>query len=258
MTSQLLERIYIALERVPIVSPPIQPEFKKYVIRFLGRVPSPLYSKTGVDVQGITPDIVSPWINEEVRLLWLDCLAAAIFETSGAQNGSLAIATWPRQGIPESVEFRNSQLSQYLDSTQEIWNMQVLTDSIDWQHLECQIAGWPIGLDSTIIDNYARKQLNVGEIGPPHRKKITFDRSCWRDIKDEQDDGLKTSIIDAISAKAYNLLLPRHNDETIKSRRGHRRIYVKKTSPAARLHYMESDEEVRYLMYSVGNHDKGL
>jgi hypothetical protein len=258
MTKKYLDRIYSALYKIPIKNPPIESDLRQYIIAALAKMSLPILIPAGLDVTTLQPDFTSDWIDEETKHIWLDSLAAAMFEEYTDDEIKLSAATWFRQNVPAHALVSNPDLCEQLGVNDYKWCIPILADDLDWQELFCIFRGWPIGLDSTLIDNYAKRHLGLSPDQLKQRRKIQFDPSCHRDILRETDTQIRESIIEIIACRAFNCVRPEHQDETIESQPGVRRVYVKKMAPSVRLHYIMDNNYITYIVYSSGDHDKGL
>ncbi len=258
MTRRYIDRIYNALQSFPISNPPLEKDLRMYIIAALAKMSTPPLVEIGIDGTILNPEITSDWIDDETRRIWLDSLCSAIFDLSTDGSNKLSTATWYRQDIPSNIIVSNPILDELSGTKNQYWEIPVLTDKLDWEVLLCIFRGWPIGIDSTLIDSYAKKNLGIPLNQLVNRKSILFEPACYREIVREADPNLRNSIIEVIACRAYNRVKPEHHDETHKTQRGVRRVYVRKMSPAVRLHYTINDESITYILYSSGEHDRGL
>lgn len=91
-----------------------------------------------------------------------------------------------------------------------------------------------------------------------NHKGVKFIPSCLHDLSKENNKLIRNKVVEVIACKAYNVVKPEHNDETIEGQQGVRRVSVNKMNPAVRLHYYQDDNDLVYNIYSNGDHDKGL
>lgn len=258
MTKGYVERIYVALNNIPIKTPPLESELRQYIIAALAKMSSPPLPPAGIDGTTLQPDFTSEWIDEETKRIWLDSLTAAMFDEYTDDEIKLSAATWFRQNIPTATLVSNPGLCEQLGVSDHDWDIPVLAEELDWNELFCIFRGWPVGLDSTLIDSYAKKHLGKSSEQLGRRRQIQFNPSCHRDILRENDIDIRMAIIEVISCRAFNCVKPEHNDETIVGQPRVRRVYVKKMAPPVRLHYVMDDETIRYTLYSNADHDRGL
>jgi len=258
MTERYMYRVYDALENIPIKNPPLPSDLRRYIIAALAKMSSPLLPPAGLDGTTLQPDITSEWIDEETKHIWLDSLTAAMREEFNNDEIKISVATWFRQNIPAITLVSNPGLCEQLGITGQDWDIPVLADELDWNEIFCIFHGWPVGLDSVLIDSYAKRYLGTSLEQLGKRRKIHFDPSCHRDILRESDPIIRKSIIEVIACRAFNCPKPEHNDETIVGHPGVRRVSVKKMAPPVRLHYIMDDETITYTLYSNADHDRGL
>lgn len=257
MTRRYVDRIYDALNTIPIKNPPLESDLRQYILAALAKMSSPPLPPAELDGTTLQPDFTSEWIDKETKCIWLDSLTAAMFEEYTDDKITLSAATWFRQNIPTVTQVLNPDLCEQLGVRNRCWDIPVLTDELDWNELFYILQGWPAGLDSTLVDIYAKKHLGISSEQLGQRRKIIFSRSCYRNILRENDVNIKKSIIEVISCRAFNCIKPKHNDETITGQPGVRRVYVRKMAPPVRLHYVMDDETITYTLYS-NDHDRGL
>jgi hypothetical protein len=258
MTKGYVERIYSALENIPIKNPPLASELRQYIVAVLAKMSSPPLPPAEFDGTCLEPDFTSEWIDEETKRIWLDCLTAAMFDDFTNDEIVLSSATWFRNNVPDAVRASNSRLCEHLEAEEHYWDMPVLTTELAWNALFSLLNGWPTGLDTCLIDSYAVQHLGITPDQIAERRKIRFSAPCYRDISRENDTDVRASVVDVIARRAFNCLMPENNDETITGQPGVRRVYVKKMAPPIRLHYTMSDESITFILYSNNDHHRGL
>ena len=231
---------------------------RKQVLAILGRSIKPAWPPAGIHDIRAEPVVISSWIAEDVQQMWLDCLVAALYEKETTNGVELACATWKRDGLPSSIKVICPEIGTYGGKASGELITPLLASDLDWKAFLALVRGWPNGLSTDLIDHYAACYHLVPDNKIGQRHSVIFEHACLRDISNETDDTTRSRIIDVIARLTYNCLLPENGDETIKSQRGMRRVYVKKMAPVIRLHYHLDDNTVTFTMYSNGDHDKGL
>src|SRR5689334_15792691 len=77
VTDQFISTILDGLNYVPIQNPPIQRDLRAFITEALSRQIKPSLKPTGLEDIEINPNIASPWISDELRRMWIDCIVAA-------------------------------------------------------------------------------------------------------------------------------------------------------------------------------------
>lgn len=262
VTDQFISAILEGLNEVPIHNPPIQRALREFIIEALSRQVKPSLIPTGIEDTEIEPNVVSPWISADIRKMWIDCIAAAIADlptinSSTSDDTILTLATWLYNNWPLDVELTSESLRTVLEKENNCWTIPLLISEHDWQIALAKTGLWGENLE-VLIEEHARRFLGIPLENITERRQFQIEASCYHAICKESDPALRANIIEVMACRAYDRLLPHHNNETIKGQKGMWRVYVKKTAPPVRLHYYLKDGAVFYTLYSNNDHDKGL
>lgn len=258
MTKKYIEHIYANLENIPISPLFLQSQLRDKIIAVLTKMSSPLLPPAELADTTLEPGFTSEWIDEETRNIWLDSLTVAMFEEYTNNNVVISSATWSRENNPHLIRATNPKLCEQLEVEEYLWNIPVLVDELDWNEIFCSQEGWPAGLETTLIDNHAKKHLGISLEDLSKRRSIEFKPSCYKDICREEDPNIRSLIIEVMACRAFNCLRSDHHDETVKNKPGVRRVYVKKMEPDVRLHYVMDDETLTFIQYANRDHNRGL
>jgi hypothetical protein len=208
----------------------------------------------------LEPNIISPWVDIEYLNHWFTFLAhyseinAKIDEIN---KGSCIILTWKQPNIPRDVVLLQKRLKKG-NIREKQHQFKVFVDDWDWKEWDSFRRTWPEGLDSNLIEIFAHNYLDIKESELHHHKKVKFSPSCLKDISCEGEKKWQNLILEVVTRRAYDKLLPKHNDEPLKGQKGVRRITVQKSTPPIRLHYIMEKNEIEFILYSISDHDKGL
>lgn len=259
VTPGYVQHVTAQLDRIPFSNPPIRKPLKEYILDMLARQVNPALAPAGVDDVVLHPDIVSPWISADIRELWLDCFAAAIYHSNVEDLDARVItATWDRSDLPLDVELRSDQLGEYSGLASNRWLSPLVVHDCDWRAVVFDGKDWPNGLEKALVEAYGRRCLRIEPAELDRHRAVLFEPACLHDIAKEADSTLRQAVVEVIACRAYNRLRPDQNDETIRGQEGIRRVYVKKMEPVVRLHYYLTKDSVVFTLYSNGDHDRGL
>lgn len=256
MTNQMIQRVYKSLDKIQITNPPILSPLRGQIISMLNRMAQPPLGPANLPGMIVIPDITSSWISQDIKDLWFDCLTSSLFEKQTKEEIELAISTWQRENVPFFVVISNPNLDDLLSIDNGSMQIPVMVNEKDWDEFICALRGWPIGLDSVLIESYGRRSLGIPIDALSLRRGVEFEAPCYRDICHEQDTQIQCSIIEVVACRVYNRLRPDHHDEILES--GEHRIYVRKMAPPVRLHYILRENSIVFTLYSNGEHDRGL
>ncbi len=261
-TGAFIEKINKDLSVCPINTPPIKQEFGRYVREILARTSQPSLSPTGVEGTEIAPEIISAWVSDELKHLWVDTINSAISEFLASNNDTatsnkLFVAIRELAATPKTVRVANSKLGDLLEHATGEWTLQVLSGELDYR-LENEIDKpgiWTKDMD-LLVKAYAKQKSYKLRSGTTMRQ-FRFESSAQRAIEREDNDGYRDDLVGVLTRMVYNCLEPRDNDEKIQVNPRERRLYVRKMKPPIRLHYYFDGDVVVYTSYSY-DHDKGL
>lgn len=257
MTQAFIQAVHTALDNIPFDNPPIRKPLRERIVEMLAKAAHPPVSPAEAVVTILSPDVSSSWITPEIRSLWLDCLAASLFEKLSDQQSELVISTWPRDGLPFTARLASPDVYHTLELPEGELEVPVLKNEQDWDEYLCALQGWPAGLENRLIEAYARRNLGIAQEQVKNRLTVEFTRPCYREVSREADPEIREMIIDTIACRAYNCLRKDHHDEPIEGS-DERRVRVKKMTPPVRLHYLLENSTATFTLYSNGDHDKGL
>lgn len=262
ITSEYMIHILDSLNSIPIKNPPIQQPLKILITNLLGRTVSPPLPPTKITDTIISPEITKEWVNDDTKLLWLDCLLSALYDkisNIGVVQGQKEniVATY---GLPvhvENLKLTSQDLGKILESVPE-WQLPLVTTDAEWIGLLAEFREWPHGLESALIELYAYRNLGVYVENIPSRHPIDFEAPCLRDISNETNTLFRNKLIEIIACRAYDKVKPQHFDHKHDTKPGIRRVWVRKMKPSVRLHYYIDGEKIIYCMYENQDHDRGL
>lgn len=262
VTSDFIALVIASLSRIHISNPPLENDLRRYILEILTRQASPALLRTGVADINITPDIVSGWIDDGVRKEWLDCVSATLLEILSigeepTQKAELFFAAWKRDNLQTEVVVSSGEIQGFLNLDTDAWHFPLLAYQHDWDAIFASSLEWPQGLDK-MVESYARRYFNISEEDISKRREVRFDKGCLESIANERNPKIRGLLIEVIACRAYDRPRSNHHDEAIKTQPGTRRVYIRKMNPPIRLHYHLDKGRVVYVLYSAGEHEKGL
>jgi hypothetical protein len=257
ITGELLQKIYDLIDDIHIADVASISLIKELIVSSLTRLSQPILVPINVSDSIIDPEIVSDWVDNDTKSLWHDCLGSIIFDKLSEPDTKLLIATWSRDGLPEHLSFSSQEICGALSVENRNWLMPIVAEGSDWDEYCINPDEWPTNL-IVYIEKYGRRVLKIGADQLVNHKGVKFVPSCLHDLSKEGSSAIRNQVVEIIACKAYNMVKPEHNDETIEGQPGIRRVSVNKMNPAVRLHYYQEHDELIYTIYSNGEHDKGL
>ena len=173
VTDTYLEHIMESLYHIKIKDPPIERPLKGLLFELLGRTVTPGLPPANITDVNTVPDIFPSWVNEETKLLWLDCLISAVFQkisNGGVEEAQLhnVIATLKSEnkGV---TKITSQEFNAILGRAQEL-SLPTVATNVEWAGYISLLEPWPSGVDCSRIELFGFHHLNVPlEVISSHR-----------------------------------------------------------------------------------------
>ena len=159
VTDEFIALVISDLEQNPHKKSSSARNLRELILEILARQVKPSLVPAGLDNTRLSPSIVSPWISDNLREIWLDTLVAAVTDLlQSSKEHQLTIATWYRIELPNEAILSNQALIDFSADRKTDWGIRVLSMGHDWQVVHAIASEWPQGIE-VLVENYAGRVL---------------------------------------------------------------------------------------------------